>query len=176
MTLRSLCLLTLSCAAILLSGCGEDYANITPLADQQQFENALKSDKPVLMDFYKDSCPTCVIQEAVINDMAPEYMGKVDFVKYKILESNFSPASKAIKDRYKLNWVPTTMLFVNGQEVKRWELNHGADEFRTALDEVLARPTAAKPAAAPITTAGKLPANWDANNKKCIEGQGCPIE
>ncbi len=176
MTLRILSLLTVLFAAALLAGCGEEYTNITPLADQQEFEKALKSNKPVMMDFYKDSCPTCVIQEAVINDMAPEYLGKVDFVKYKILESNFSSASKEIKDRYKLNWVPTTMLFVNGREVKRWELNHGADEFRAALDETLANPTAARKTPAAPVTAGNAAATWDANNKKCIEGQGCPIE
>ena len=161
------------------AGCTHEYASITPLMDQQDFqEKVLQSSKPVLVEFYKDSCPTCVLQEAVMDKLTAEYEGRVAFTKFKITKLDFSTTSRELKDRYKLFWVPTVLLFVDGQEVKRWELNHLGDEFRTALDDVLAAPTAKRSLATPAQPAKIQPAAWGAapDPKKCIEGQGCQIE
>ena len=94
--------------------------------------------------------------------------------KLKIREATMASTNPEFMDQQKLFWVPTAILFVNGKEQRRWELNHLAWEFRDDLNAAGGRPlfsgtTVAqkgdKPAGTPVV---------DANG--CIEGVGCPID
>ncbi len=157
-----------------LGGCGQ--SSLVNLNDEAQFDRqVVGSDKPVLVDFYKDGCPTCLLQESTLEPLAKEYAGRVAFYRFKIREATMVPANKPIMDRYNLFWVPTVILFVNGKERERWTFNHGAGEFRPALNAALA----GTPPADNASGSGAQPAAhnklaWPAANQ-CIDGVGCPI-
>jgi thioredoxin 1 len=121
-----------------MTGCASPTTNFIPLSGAADFGNLVQgAGQPVLVEFYKDSCPTCVGQEFLLDQLAQDYRGRVAFAKLKIMEANFTDICPEVTARYNLRWVPTVVLFVRGQEMQRWELNHTMAEFREGLDKVL---------------------------------------
>jgi len=144
---------------------GSRLIDIATVAEFDQ--KVLRSSRPVLVDFYKESCPTCVLQEAVLDDLAAEYGSQVIFAKFKIREATMVGSAPEIMDRYNLFWVPTVILFLDGRETRRWTLNSTHAMLRKGLSQTLA---ASGPV--PNTRSGTgLP-----GGVKCVEGQGCRIE
>jgi thioredoxin 1 len=75
-----------------------------------EFETeVLKSNVPVLVDFYADWCGPCHAITPTIEALSNEFEGKVKFVKVDV-DSNQEVAS-----RYKIMSIPTIMLFENGR-------------------------------------------------------------
>ena len=78
----------------------------------------------------------------ILDQLADEYRGRVLFTRYEIISPFFQITSAELKARYDIFYIPTVILFVDGQEVKRWPLVFLLDEYRKVLDEVLARQAA----------------------------------
>jgi len=148
-------------------------ATPTPLPDLQdvgEFNQAvLQAKGPVLVDFYKDSCPTCVLQDAVLEELNGEYAGRVRFYKFKVREATMISTCPEFMDQQRLFWVPTTVLYVNGQEQQRWTLNHAAWEFRPSLNTACGQ----GPAGGATYVSKPPPPPPDANGE--CTGEGCPI-
>lgn len=166
--------------AAMLGGCAK--GTMTDIVTVQEFDQkVVNAGRPVLVDFYKDNCPTCVIQEADLEPLLDEYRGRVDFYRYKIREATMASSSPEIMDRYGLFWVPTVILFVNGQEVERWVFNHPTSEFRRALDKVLSQGTQPVPTGAVDRSTWPPPASLSVltamgTEDQCLEGMGCPVQ
>jgi thioredoxin 1 len=110
----------------------------------QEFQQkVLQSNRPVLVEFFKASCPTCVLQEAWLDELAEEYQGRVVFARMRIRDAAMNPTCPEIMERYQLFWVPTEMLIVNGQEKQRWVFNHLKGEFREAINDALLQQSSA---------------------------------
>ncbi len=71
----------------------------------------LKSDKPVLVDFFAEWCGPCKMLAPVIEELAADYAGKAKVVKLDTDESGDVAANFGIMG------VPTVMIFKNGQKV-----------------------------------------------------------
>ena len=53
--------------------------------NEQQFEEkVLKADKPVLVDFYSDTCIPCKRMAGVLGEIEDDYEGKLDVVKVNV--------------------------------------------------------------------------------------------
>jgi thioredoxin 1 len=75
-----------------------------------EFEaEVLKSNVPVLVDFYADWCGPCHAIAPTIEALSNEFEGKVKFVKVDV-DSNQEVASS-----YEIMSIPTIMLFENGK-------------------------------------------------------------
>jgi thioredoxin-like negative regulator of GroEL len=115
-------------------GCAPAGQYLNPINGNADFQRrVLQSSRPVLIEFNKDPCPTCVIQQAELDKLAPEFNDRVFFASMTIMEGPFVVTAPEVRDKYEIFWVPTTMLFIKGRPVKKWELNHGADEIRQEL-------------------------------------------
>lgn len=69
----------------------------------------LKSDVPVVVDFFATWCGPCKMIAPVFEELSAEYSGKAKFVKVDIDESPELAAN------YKVRGVPTLMVFKGGQ-------------------------------------------------------------
>lgn len=80
----------------------------------ENFETeVLKSDIPVLVDFYADWCGPCKLMAPVVEQLASEYEGKIKVGKVNIDES----AELAMK--YGVMSIPTLIVFGKGQVIRK---------------------------------------------------------
>jgi thiol:disulfide interchange protein len=140
---------------------------LAPVEEVAELKQILATGQPVLVDYYKESCPTCVLQDGVLEGLNGEYGSKVHFVKFKIREATMISSTPEFMEEQRLFWVPTTILYVGGVERNRWTLNHMASEFRPALA------AASQGGAIPVGSYNRVPAR-PADANQCT-GEGCPI-
>lgn len=80
---------------------------------KENFETeVLKSDIPVLVDFWATWCGPCMMLSPVIAELAEELKGKVKVGKVNVDEQN------ELAMQYRVASIPTLLLFKNGELVK----------------------------------------------------------
>ena len=135
----ALCLVASATMMALAGGCtgGCGQGESRPFRIGRPSSVVLKSKRPVLIELNKDPCPPCVAQKAEFDKLTDEFGGQILFASMTLVKGDFIVLCPEIRDRYHIFWLPTTMLFVNGEERKRWENLHGATEIREELKKVL---------------------------------------
>ncbi|ACE06045.1 hypothetical protein Aasi_0649 [Candidatus Amoebophilus asiaticus 5a2] len=78
-----------------------------------EFDKALQSSNPVLVDFWAPWCGPCRMMSPIIDELAKEYEGKADIYKLNIDENSQVPT------KYSIRSIPTMIIFKNGQAVER---------------------------------------------------------
>ena len=79
------------------------------VTDQSFDKDVIKSDKPVVVDFWAEWCGPCKQIGPALEEISNELGTKVNFVKLNIDENPAAP------DRYGVRGIPTLMLFSGGQ-------------------------------------------------------------
>lgn len=82
---------------------------IKNITDNEFEAEVLRSDKPVLVDFWASWCMPCKMQGDVLREFAPSVEGKVKIVKVNVDESEKVALSYGIVS------IPTLMVFVGGE-------------------------------------------------------------
>jgi thioredoxin 1 len=97
--------------------------------DSANFEaEVLKSQKPVLVDFWAEWCVPCKAVMPVIDQLATEYSGKMIFGKVDV------ERSPQIAKLLGIRSVPTVLLFSKGEEMERIVGSHPKDHFQKKID------------------------------------------
>jgi thioredoxin 1 len=87
-------------------------SGVTSVVNDQTFEqDVLKSDVPVLVDFWAPWCGPCRMIAPLIDQLAEEYAGKLKAVK---LNTDESPS---IATEYGIRSIPTVMIFKDGKKM-----------------------------------------------------------
>ena len=96
----------------------------------ETFENeVLKSDKPVLVDFWASWCGPCRMVAPVIETIAEEYDGKAKVGKVNVDEQGELAA------KYQIVSIPTVLIFKNGSVVEKLIGAHAQDDYEDAMDK-----------------------------------------
>ena len=95
-------------------------------------EEVLKSDKPVLVDFFADWCGPCKMMAPVVEQLAEELEGKAKVGKLNIDEN------MDIAEKYRVMNIPTFLIFKDGQEKERIVGAVSKNELKNKLEQTLA--------------------------------------
>lgn len=99
--------------------------------DQAFNEEVLKSEKPVLVDFFADWCGPCRMVAPVIEELAAQYDGKVMVGKLDV------DANPKVAGDYKVMSIPTVILFEKGREVARQVGFGGKDGYVRMVEQIV---------------------------------------
>lgn len=82
--------------------------NIVYLSDASFEQEVIKSDMPVLVDYWAEWCGPCRMIAPILDEIASEYAGRVKVAKLNIDENPTTPP------KYGIRGIPTLMLFKDG--------------------------------------------------------------
>ena len=88
-------------------------ADLQAVTDANFETEVLKSDKPVLVDFWAEWCGPCRQVSPIIDEIAAEHGDKITFVKMNVDENPVTPAS------YRVTGIPTLNVYKDGEVVRQ---------------------------------------------------------
>jgi thioredoxin 1 len=102
--------------------------NVKEFTDGNFDSEVLKSDKPVLVDFWAEWCMPCRMLGPTIEKIAKDYAGKVKVGKLD------TDANRDVSLKYQISAIPTVLLFQGGQVRQKFVGLRKEAEFKEALD------------------------------------------
>jgi thioredoxin 1 len=84
------------------------HSSIHRVTDDTFEPEVLKSETPVLVDYWAEWCGPCKSIAPILDEVAKEYEGRLKIAKINVDENQLTPAKFGIRG------IPTLMLFKNG--------------------------------------------------------------
>ena len=106
--------------------------NIMTVSDSSFESDVLKSDMPVLVDFWAEWCGPCKMIAPTMEAIARDYSGRLRVAKLNVDENNSTP------ERYGVRGIPTLLLFKGGQVKDQLVGNHPRSNIERLLEKHLA--------------------------------------
>jgi thioredoxin len=102
--------------------------NVVELTDQNFEQEVLKSDIPVLVDFWAEWCMPCRMLGPTIDKLATDYAGKIKVGKVD------TDANRDTAIKFAISNIPTVILFSGGQMAQRFVGLKQERDFKAAID------------------------------------------
>ncbi len=106
-------------------------ANTGSTTDKTFEDDVLKSNTPVLVDFWAEWCGPCKALAPKLEEIAQELKDKVRIIKVNIDENPESPA------KYGVRGIPTLILFKGGSNVDQVVGNHPKENIVAMLQKYI---------------------------------------
>jgi thioredoxin 1 len=84
---------------------------IKHISDSSFDQDVLKSDTPVLVDFWAEWCGPCKMIAPILDEVSRDYDGRLQVAKVNVDENQALPAKFGVRG------IPTLILFKNGAQV-----------------------------------------------------------
>jgi thioredoxin 1 len=84
-----------------------------PVTDETFQELVLNSRIPAVVDFWSPSCSHCQVMGGLLNEIGPEFAGRVQIFMLNVGQNS------QIASSYRIQGVPTVIFFLRGKEFDR---------------------------------------------------------
>ncbi len=101
------------------------------ITDQTFNEKVVESKTPVLVDFWAEWCGPCKMVAPVVEELAGEYQGKLEFVKLNVDQNPDTAAKFGVRS------IPTLIIFKDGAEKSRIIGFKPKGQLKKAIDEAI---------------------------------------
>jgi len=105
--------------------------NVVVFTDGNFEDEAIKSDVPVLVDFWAEWCMPCKMIAPIVHELAEEYTGKV-----KIGQMD-TDSNRDVPIKFGITAIPTLILFNGGEIARKFVGLQQKADLKAAIDEVL---------------------------------------
>ena len=105
---------------------------VTQFTDANFDTEVLRSDVPVLVDFWAEWCMPCRMLAPTIDQLADEFAGKIKVGKVD------TDSNRNVSAKFGISAIPTVILFKDGQVVRKFVGLQSKGEFVSALQQVAA--------------------------------------
>ena len=106
-------------------------ANLTELTKESFEQEVLKSELPVLVDFWGPKCVPCMGLMPLVEELAAKYAGKVKFCKVN------TAANRRLAIQIKVMSLPTFQFYKNGQLMAELNGDFGQTEIEEKLSALI---------------------------------------
>ncbi len=104
------------------------------ISGTEQFEQeVLKSDQPVLVDFFAEWCGPCKLAAPIMDKLSSEYAGKAKVAKIDVDEE----ANRELSMKYGVMSIPTVFAFKGGEQIDKNIGFIGEDGYRKMIEKGL---------------------------------------
>jgi len=105
--------------------------HVSDVKDETFEQEVLKSNVPVLVDFWAEWCGPCKALAPTVDQVAQKYDGKAKVVKLNVDDNNNTA------QRYGIKGIPTLILFKGGSEAERVVGATSKENISRMIDRVL---------------------------------------
>ena len=84
-----------------------------PVTDESFEQEVLASGTPAVVDFWSPRCPHCQVMSGLLDEIGPDYLGRVNIFKLNVLQNSSSAM------QYQVQGTPTLVFFRKGRAVDR---------------------------------------------------------
>ncbi len=102
-------------------------------ANSQTFQEILRSNPLVFVDFYADWCGPCKMIAPYVDKLADEFQGKVTFARLDI------DANPDIAGHYEVRSIPTLMIFRMEKPIRRMVGASSIGHYRGELQKIVSK-------------------------------------
>jgi|SRR5690348_6987702 thioredoxin len=104
-------------------------ADVMEVTDANFEQSVLKSEQPVMVDFWATWCGPCKALAPVVDEVAQAYNGKAKVYKMDVDRNNSTPM------RYGVRGIPTLLIFKDGKVAEQIVGYVPKDTIQKALDK-----------------------------------------
>jgi thioredoxin 1 len=106
------------------------HPDVAELCDANFHSEVLQADRPVVVDFWAETCRPCRMQEPVIAQLAEELRGRVKVGRLSVYEN------PRVLQEFQVRGVPHLMVVQEGEVILELVGDHSIEQLRVHLRSV----------------------------------------